>query len=260
MKRKRILLGALLCALLITVFSVTSFASTEDTESRSKPMDILTSIFDIDEDNTTDAPAPVEDSTEVEETENGESSLGDKSDDGDRKEDGLDDEIPKDGASADNVFEILLEEVKLHAGEIFSALALIASLVLAYFYKCGLMPIIKNSLNAISNVLTDIEKSADESSKTSAETIDALKSRLECAEGVIDRLGESVSVMSDDLKTRSVAATDAADTRVILSAQVDMLYDIFMTSALPQYQKDAVGEKIAAMREVLAGNDNEQTD
>ena len=43
---------------------------------------------------------------------------------------------------------------------------------------------------------------------------------------------------------------------VIVGTQIDMLYDIFMTSALPQYQKDAVGERVAKMKEALAGNGN----
>ena len=35
-----------------------------------------------------------------------------------------------------------------------------------------------------------------------------------------------------------------------MSAQIDMLYGIFMTSSLPQYQKDAVSEHIHKMKEV----------
>ena len=38
--------------------------------------------------------------------------------------------------------------------------------------------------------------------------------------------------------------------KIILSAQIDMLYDIFMTSSLPQYQKDAVSKRIGEMKEV----------
>ena len=40
----------------------------------------------------------------------------------------------------------------------------------------------------------------------------------------------------------------------MVKAQIDMLYDVFMSSALPQYQKDAVGERIAKMKEALVEN------
>ena len=159
----------------------------------------------------------------------------------------------------ENVFETLFIKVKNHAGEICSALALIASLILAYCYKCGLMPIIQNALSAISNVLSGIEKGADESSRASAEAISALKDRLERAEELIEKLGENMDTLVEDLRVRTLEVKGSEDTRVILSAQVDMLYDIFMTSALPQYQKDTVGERIAAMRGALLKNDDEQT-
>lgn len=159
----------------------------------------------------------------------------------------------------ENVFETLFIKVKNHAGEICSALALIASLILAYCYKCGLMPIIQNALSAISNVLSGIEKGADESNRASAEAISALKDRLERAEELIEKLGENMDTLVEDLRVRTLEAKGSEDTRVILSAQVDMLYDIFMTSALPQYQKDTVGERIAAMRGALLKNDDEQT-
>ena len=68
-----------------------------------------------------------------------------------------------------------------------------------------------------------------------------------------------MDTLVEDLRVRTLEAKGSEDTRVILSAQVDMLYDIFMTSALPQYQKDAVGERIAAMRGALLKNDDEQT-
>ena len=35
-----------------------------------------------------------------------------------------------------------------------------------------------------------------------------------------------------------------------------MLYSIFMTSALPQYQKDEVGARIAKMREVIGDDED----
>jgi hypothetical protein len=40
--------------------------------------------------------------------------------------------------------------------------------------------------------------------------------------------------------------------KTIMSAQVDMLYNIFMSSSLPQYSKDAVGERISEMKAALA--------
>ena len=43
--------------------------------------------------------------------------------------------------------------------------------------------------------------------------------------------------------------------RLVIEGQIDMLYAIFMSSALPQYQKDEIGERIKLMREVLNNNE-----
>lgn len=43
-----------------------------------------------------------------------------------------------------------------------------------------------------------------------------------------------------------------------MQMQINMLYDIFMTSALPQYEKDAVGERISAMNKILTDRAKEE--
>ena len=37
----------------------------------------------------------------------------------------------------------------------------------------------------------------------------------------------------------------------ILEGELDMLYDIFMTSSLPEYEKARVGERMRKLKEVL---------
>lgn len=237
MKKNRIISVILLITVFLAVFSVVGIAAAEDSSGAIDPSSENTA-------SVTDTPEPDTD------TDNS----GAVADEGDAESGDTD----ADG-EVENVFETLFIKVKNHAGEICSALALVASLVLAYCYKCGLMPIIQNALGAISNVLSGIEKGADESSRASAEAISAFKARLEHAEELIERLAENMDMLTRDLQARTLEAKSSEDTRVILSAQVDMLYDIFMTSALPQYQKDTVGERIAAMRGALLKNDDEQT-
>ena len=41
-----------------------------------------------------------------------------------------------------------------------------------------------------------------------------------------------------------------------MNAQIDMLYEIFMSSALPQYAKDRVGEKVAEMKAQLTDGED----
>ena len=42
-----------------------------------------------------------------------------------------------------------------------------------------------------------------------------------------------------------------AELRLILNSQIELLYEIFMSSSLPTYQKDAVGARFAEMKRAL---------
>ena len=41
----------------------------------------------------------------------------------------------------------------------------------------------------------------------------------------------------------------------ILEGELDMLYDIFMSSALPEYEKQRVGERVAKLKGDLSTNE-----
>ena len=83
--------------------------------------------------------------------------------------------------------------------------------------------------------------------------------RLERSEEIISTLTERIEEMTSTIEEvkdgELLKNRENQNLTVIISAQIDMLYDIFMSSALPQYQKDAVGERVALMKEALRGNE-----
>ena len=161
-------------------------------------------------------------------------------------------------ASDENFFSQIYEEVSLYASEILCALTLAGSVMLAIAYKKGLLPLVERSLIAISNAVTKIK----ETTKTSSEKSDALSQSLdtaikdtEKALGIIaSKLCMLEGAVNEELKSKSEARLEVNRLQTVIGAQIDMLYDVFMSSALPQYQKDAVGERIAKMREAMAEN------
>lgn len=167
----------------------------------------------------------------------------------DGAEETADDTLP---SEATNPFAILLDAVMAHSAEILSALTLIGSLVLAFAYKKGLIPIIQGSLNKISCAVENIRNFTDSESDTVKSMQSYIEESLEVicnlTEGLCDRL-ETLSCELGEIKSDS---TDKEAMLIIMNAQIDMMYDVFMTSALPQYQKDSVGKKILKMKEALA--------
>lgn len=157
-------------------------------------------------------------------------------------------------ATTENVFAKAYNEIAEYAGEILCAMTFAGSLILAIAYKKGLLPLVKGSLVSIGNAVGKIKESTNESIEKSSR----ITEDLDVAKNMLDMLSEKVDTLELMLEKRIATEVDAekekADFKLILTSQIDMLYDIFMTSALPQYQKDAVGEKIAAMKGALGEN------
>ena len=157
-----------------------------------------------------------------------------------------------------NVFTGIYAEVTEYAGEILCALTFVGSVVLAIAYKTGLLPIVKGSLVSLGNAVNKIKDNATENAEKGAllgkSIEDSLSDAKNALDGVINRVDALEAAIKGNLKEADEAEREKTAFRLILNSQVDMLYEIFMSSALPQYQKDAVGERVAKMKEALAEN------
>ena len=161
-----------------------------------------------------------------------------------------------------NFFESVYNEIIGYASEILCALTLVGSLTLAVAYKKGLLPLLEKSLVSIGNAITKIKESTKESAEKSDVLSKSIDEKLTLTQETVESLGESVASLAKAIsETKRDEMTDRMEKRqlrLVIDAQIDMLYDIFMSSALPQYQKDAVGERIAAMKEAMKENGREK--
>ena len=160
----------------------------------------------------------------------------------------------------ENLFASAYNELTEYAGEILCALTFIGSLILAVAYKKGLLPLIEKSLISIGNAVSKIKDSTKESADKSSAASESIERKLTSTTEALDSLSERVAALSAALESSMENDNEAKRTkkqlRLVMDAQIQMLYDIFMSSALPQYQKDAVGERIAKMKEAIAENDD----
>ncbi len=161
--------------------------------------------------------------------------------------------------TADNVFSIAFEKISIYSAEILCALTFIGSLILSYAYKKGLLPLIRGALSGIGAAVAKIEERTQKSEECTSGIENALTERFNTLETVFGMIGERIELLEkslDSIKESDAArAYDKENLSLIVATQIDMLNDIFMTSALPQYQKDAVGERVRMMKEALAQNE-----
>ena len=176
-------------------------------------------------------------------------------------EEGIHDESIRE-QTEENFFSRIYDEVASYASEILCGLTFIGSLTIAFAYKKGLLPLVEKSLLAIGNAVTGIKESTKENAEASSAFGVNIEKQLSGLEEVLRSLAEKVNsldkVLLESLQNESDSRLEAKELRLVVDAQIDMLYDVFMSSALPQYQKDAVGERIARMKEAIADNEVEK--
>lgn len=141
-----------------------------------------------------------------------------------------------------------------HAAELLSALTLVGSLILSFSYKKGLLPTLSGALNKISGSVS----SAGEYVSTAHAALDSLAEKFGATEELCRHLADEIAELSARLEESEEEKGERERMKIILSSQVDMLYEIFITSGLPQYAKEAVGERVREMKAALGevtGND-----
>ena len=157
-----------------------------------------------------------------------------------------------------NFFEKLYLEVGTYASEILCALTFTGSIVLAFAYKKGLLPLVERSLVTIGNAVTKIKENTKENTEISSQLGVNVEGKLNDTQKLLSRLAEKISSLEEALNTslnnERETRLENKHLRLVVDTQIDMLYDIFMCSALPQYQKDAVGERIAKMKGAIREN------
>ena len=154
--------------------------------------------------------------------------------------------------SLNAIFSELYSFASEYASEIISTVTLAGTLVVGFAYKKGLIPMLGKVTGNIQSAVVKIKENTEESNRSASERLDGITDRLGCVENSLTLAAGSIERLEEKLASeeKEIACRRMMDT--VMRSQVDMLYDIFMASALPQYQKDAVGMRIQKMREELS--------
>lgn len=160
---------------------------------------------------------------------------------------------------AENPFALIYDTTLMYASEILSLMSFIGTLIISYFYRRGLLPSVKGVLGNMSTSVMKLKETNDKEIESRKEENTKIEKRLDVFDSALRNQSELIS----SLESRLIAEEDIYKQRersnLILSSQIEMLYEIFMSSSLPQYQKEAMGEKINKMRKELCCYENEQT-
>ena len=151
-----------------------------------------------------------------------------------------------------NVFEIIYKAAVKHADKILAALAFVGSLILAFVYKKGVLPLLKNGLAAIGTATGKMQEENEKTYELCKENLDLALERLKESDAILVDTSKRLAAVGQELLYLLKEQAQSSEIKLILEAQIDMLYEIFMSSSIPLYQKESVGERISGMKKLLS--------
>lgn len=164
--------------------------------------------------------------------------------------------LAEDGGGTDkNIFESIYETVLENVDEIFSALAFVGTMILGFAYKRGLTPKLTGAVSKISDAVGKVREESRIAMENTEGGIESLSARILSLENALELFSGEVAALEEKLGTRAALEAERERFGTVLSSQVDMLYDIFMSSSLPQYQKEKISERVGMMKKELTGYD-----
>lgn len=161
-------------------------------------------------------------------------------------------------AEEKNAFELFFDTALENADKIFSLLAFSGTVLVAFAYKKGLFPFVEKALSALSGSVKKLREEINEKEKLGEGVKKELENKLSECDGLITSLREGLASLDEKLGTYAENKNTNESVKAIMLAEVEMLYEIFMSSSLPQYQKDRVGECFSRMKSALDGNGDEK--
>ncbi|MBQ1260990.1 MAG: hypothetical protein IIX96_03170 [Clostridia bacterium] len=169
--------------------------------------------------------------------------------------DGTNSEAAHADSTEENIFEIAYRELCSYSSEIFSALACVCAAILALGYKKGLLPLISGGINGLSGAVDKVKEQSDKTARELSEAAGVLTGSLERAQGVLSDIAEKVAGLEGKLDGVDEMLLGEEKIKLTLGATLEILEEIFMSSSLPVYQKEAIAKKMAALKGVSADNE-----
>ena len=156
--------------------------------------------------------------------------------------------------ASENIFADLFGVLEQFSSEILCALSFTGSLIIALSYKKGLLPTLKGGIGSIGSAIGSIKESSENYAKQHDELMTSFSLLLSMTKDSLVQLENIVKELADKVEDGEHAAADRENMKALMSSQIDMLYEIFMSSSLPQYQKEAISERVRVMKEVTASD------
>ena len=151
-----------------------------------------------------------------------------------------------------SAFALLYEQLGAHLSEILSALCVLSGLLIAFCYKRGLLPLIKSGLSAIGAATKEWGENAESFGAEAKEICKNANSYIQTVGEKTEEIEKHLCAIEERLKSFEGLCGDSERVKDALGGQMDMLLEIFLSSSLPQFEKDRVTKKLDTLKQSIA--------
>lgn len=127
-----------------------------------------------------------------------------------------------------------------NAAELISVLSFGASLLLAFLYKSGLLPLLRNGISALADTAGKTGKMAEDFTEKAEKDLEALKENMQPLQELLQKTESSLESLSDAILRAERAESD---TRDILAAETALFYEMLSSVNLPEAQKENMSDR-----------------
>ena len=151
----------------------------------------------------------------------------------------------------DNIFLTVYDEIASHLPELLSALSLLGAGMIAFCYKRGLLPLLKNGIGAIGSAAMDCGKKAESYAEESRNLCEKANDSIHFITTYMKKIEEDLYSLDEKISAVCMQKKEKEVMRELMHGQIDMLLEIFLASSLPQFEKDRVCKKVEEMKRSL---------
>ena len=163
-----------------------------------------------------------------------------------------------DGADGEreSVFSLVYGFALENADKIFSLLAFIGAIILSFAYKKGLFPFVQKALSSLGAAVSSLREESEKNASLGNAFMEDLKNKLGASEAALEKAEKRLSLLEEKISMANALSEKSDQLRAVMLAEVEMIYEIFISSSLPQYQKDRVGEAYLKMKSALLSEED----
>ena len=151
----------------------------------------------------------------------------------------------------ENPFFALYNELSSHLPELFSALSLAGACIMAFCYKRGLLPLLKDGLGAIGTAALDCGKKAEVFASEGKDICEKVNDYVHTITSYVEKIEQALATIDEKISSFGDQKKETQLLHEVMKGQIEMLQEIFLVSSLPQFEKERICKRVEEMNRTL---------